>query len=243
MSKKTKTSRKMIRFNKSDRMLHWTIALPFIVCFITSMILVFYYNPDPERPFRDIFSWTHRISGASIVILPLIVIIFSKYGFKAFVININQAWAWTIKDYKWFFFLALSFMSKRINLPEEGRLNTSVMKYNYASAMILMSTYPFYILSGILIWLTKSAFLFWIIHLSMAVLAAPLLLGHVLMSSISPTSRVAISGQLSGFVDRQYMKQNSKGMHEEVVESVVFPPVTEEIILQKQYVKEERSRE
>jgi cytochrome b subunit of formate dehydrogenase len=84
------------------------------------------------------------------------------------------------------------------------------MKFNYASAMMLMSTYPIFIVTGVLIWITDSAFLFWLIHLALALMATLFLLSHILMSVLDPPARVALSKRISGFVDRRYQKHDHK---------------------------------
>jgi cytochrome b subunit of formate dehydrogenase len=208
MNKKNRSSPKMLRLLKADRWIHWSIALPCIVCYLTALILVIIYNPEPSRPFRDIFSWIHRISGVSLVVLPMLAMYYSKHDLRSYVHNINQAWAWTFKDLKCFCLLVLSSISRRALIPKSDRLGTSVVKFNYAAAMILMSSYPFFIITGIFIWITNGTLLFWLIHFVFALMATLLLLGHILMSILNPPTRVALSKKISGFVDRRYMKHD-----------------------------------
>jgi cytochrome b subunit of formate dehydrogenase len=52
---------KILRFHRSERLLHWAIAEPFLVCYTTAIVLVVYYNPDPHRPYHMLFAWAHRI--------------------------------------------------------------------------------------------------------------------------------------------------------------------------------------
>ncbi len=56
-------SREILRFLKSERRLHWSIAIPFIICWTTALVLVFVYNPNPLRPYRDLISWIHQNIG------------------------------------------------------------------------------------------------------------------------------------------------------------------------------------
>jgi cytochrome b subunit of formate dehydrogenase len=208
MNKNIKPSPKTLRYKRSNRNIHWIIAIPFMVCYTTALILVFIYNPDPSRPFRDIFSWIHRISGASLLLFFMITLFRSKHDFGVYSYNFNKAWNLSMKNFKWLFFLGLSTISKRITLPEQYKFNASVAKANYSTAMILTSISPLYIITGILIWITNSAILFWLIHLAMAVIATPLLLCHIIIVSLKPGTRVALTRRISGFVDRQYLKHN-----------------------------------
>ena len=50
--------------------MHWAVAIPFMVCYATALILVVVYNPDPTRPYRQVVSWVHRISGLCLLVLP-----------------------------------------------------------------------------------------------------------------------------------------------------------------------------
>ena len=64
-------SRTIRRFQKAEILLHWAIAAPFLLCYVTAIILLAIYNPAPEHPFRAVFSWIHCISGVCLTVLPL----------------------------------------------------------------------------------------------------------------------------------------------------------------------------
>ncbi|KPK01613.1 MAG: hypothetical protein AMK71_04895 [Nitrospira bacterium SG8_35_4] len=197
-------SHKILRFRKSERHVHWTIAIPFMVCFASALILVFFYNPNPLRPFREVFSWIHRISGISLIVMPFVAMFKSRHDYKIYFYNIRQAWVWTIEDLKWLAFKGLSMISKKIKLPDQGKFNAAE-KINF---MMLMSTYPLYILTGLVIWLTDGALLSWLIHFGMALIAMPLLLGHLYMATIHPDTRTGLSGMTTGFVDKHWAEHH-----------------------------------
>ncbi len=198
------SSSKILRFRKSERLVHWALAVPFLVCFGTALVLVFCYNPDPLRPYRVVFSWIHRISGICLIILPMLAIVKSRGDFRIYFYNIRQAWVWSYDDLKWLSLMGLAAVSKKIKLPEQGKFNAAE-KLNF---MKLMSTYPLYILTGLIIWLTDAAFLSWAIHFFMAVIATPLITGHLYMAMINPESRKGLHGMISGAVDRQWAKHH-----------------------------------
>jgi formate dehydrogenase subunit gamma len=202
--KKVTHSPKILRFRKSERMVHWAIAVPFLTCYATALILVFFYNPHPLRPYRDLFSWIHRISGICLFILPMLTILKSKHDYKVYFNNIRQAWIWTAEDIKWLVLMGLAAMSNRYTLPEQGKFNAAE-KLNF---MTLMSTYPLYILTGSFMLLTRGALLSWLIHFGMALIASPLLFGHLFMATVNPKTRVGLSGMISGFVDRHWAKHH-----------------------------------
>ena len=195
---------KVLRFRKTERAVHWAIAIPFLVCYATALVLVFVYNPDPQRPLRDVFSWTHRLSGVCLIVLPMLAVMRSRGDIRIHFYNIRQAWLWTFSDVKWLTLIGLAAMGVKVALPEQGKFNAGE-KLNF---MMLMGTYPLYILTGLVIWLTHVAFLSWIVHVLMAVLATPLILGHMYMAMVNPESRRGLEGMVSGFVDRQWAKHH-----------------------------------
>jgi len=217
-TEKTTTSppEKVLRFRKSERIVHWAIAIPFLVCWTTALLLVIFYNPHPLRPYRDLFSWIHRISGICLIVLPILAVAKAAKGdYKLHFYNIRQAWKWTWDDIKWLSLMGLAAVSSKIRLPEQGKFNAAE-KINF---MIVMSTYPLYIMTGLVVWLTDVTFLAWLVHFSMAVIATPILLGHIYMAAINPGSRKALEGMINGFVDRQWAKHHHRHWYREQFEN------------------------
>ncbi len=195
---------KILRFRKSERLMHWALAVPFLVCFFTAMILVFVYNPDPMRPYRNIFSMIHKISGICLIVLPLLALLRSRDDIRIYLYNIKQAWYWTLDDIKWLMLMGVAAINKKIKLPEQGKFNAAE-KLNF---MTLMATYPLYILTGLIIWLTTGAAIPWLAHILMAAFATPLIMGHMYMAIINPDTRKGLPGMISGIVDRQWAKHH-----------------------------------
>ncbi len=204
-------SSKVLRFHASERKLHWAIAAPFTICFLTAVILVLVYNPDPQRPYRQLFSWAHRISGCCLAVLPPLVLIRNFKDYRLHWYNIRQGWIWTVQDLKWLCLMLPASINKRLELPEQGKFNAAE-KLNF---MMVMGTYPLYILSGVLIWLPGAAFAAWVVHVSMAALATPLILGHIFMATVNPSTRVGLPGMISGWVDRQWAKHHYRAWYRE----------------------------
>jgi len=202
---------KILRFAKSERMLHWCIAGPFLLSFATALVLVAIYNPDPSRPFRSLFSEIHRASGVALIVLPMLAALKSRGDARLHFYNIKQAWLWMLDDFKWLALMLLAAISDKIKLPEQGKFNAAE-KLNF---MVLMVTYPLYVLTGLLMWLTHLAILSWILHFLMAMLAMPLIAGHLYMALINPASRHGLQGMITGFVDRQWGKHHYRRWYRE----------------------------
>jgi formate dehydrogenase gamma subunit len=191
--------------------LHWALAVPFMVCYTTALILVLVYNPSPLRPYRAVFSWAHRISGVCLLVLPLWTIARHWREFTIHWQNILEAWLWRLDDVKWLFLMGPSTLNKKISLPDSGKFNAAE-KLNF---MMLNCTYPFYIVTGFLIWLPGVAYMSWLVHLSMAAVATPLILGHVFMATVNPDTRVGLSGMISGFVNRRWARHHYRRWYDE----------------------------
>jgi formate dehydrogenase subunit gamma len=214
---------KILRFARSERLLHWCIAGPFLLSFATAAVLVAIYNPDPSRPFRSFFSELHRVSGIALIVLPMLAAYQARRDVRLHFYNIKQAWIWMFDDFKWLALMGLAAISDKVKLPEQGKFNAAE-KLNF---MVLMVTYPLYVLTGLLMWLTHLAILSWILHFLMAVLAMPLVGGHMYMALINPGSRKGLHGMISGFVDRQWAKHHYRRWYREHHEATEVQPAGE----------------
>jgi formate dehydrogenase subunit gamma len=203
-AKEEQNGSRILRFRKSERVLHWSIALPFMVCFASGFILMAFFNLHSEGVSRSIFAWLHRIAGACLILFPLMTALRSRRDYRIHLYNIKQAWTWVIDDVKWLALMGAAAVSRRIMLPEQGKFNAAE-KLNF---MMVMSTYPVFIVTGILLWLPGTQFLSWIIHVAAAFIVAPLMIGHIYMALINRDTRPGLSGMLSGYVDRHWARHH-----------------------------------
>lgn len=197
-------SAKILRFQRSERMLHWSLAAPFLVCVASAVILVGFYNLHPHRAYRAVFAWTHRISGACLIVLPLLTAIVHRRDYRLHLRNIREAWSWSVDDVKWLVLMGLAVISGKDDLPEQGKFNAAE-KLNFMTQTV---GYPILVATGLILWATKIAFLSWLIHIGMAALAAPLVLGHMYMAIINRSTRAGLGGMISGYVDREWARHH-----------------------------------
>ncbi len=229
--------KEILRFRASERQLHWAIAIPFMVCYSTALILVTVYNPDPSRPYRAIFSWIHRLSGVCLFLLPLVTFLRHRRDLSLHFRNVLTVWRWRLDDVKWLILMGPSTFNKRIELPDQEKFNAGE-KINF---LVLTATYPVYLLTGLMIWLPGVAYLSWLVHLSMAATATPLIMGHIFMATVNPDTRVGLGGMLSGFVDRHWAEHHYRhwynenfahlSRHEEPEPVAELPGLVSELIL------------
>lgn len=192
---------RILRFTRSERLLHWSFALPFLVCLATASLLVFYYNPHPTRPHRAIVSWVHRGSGVCFVTLPLLVLLLSVRSWRVHLENLMEGAVWRWSDFKWLALMPFAILSRRVRLPEEGKFNAGE-KLNFTWTVLSM---PLYAVTGFAIWFgTGVDVLPWLAHIGLAAVSVPLIAGHVFMAVINPGSRKGLSGMFSGWVERRW---------------------------------------
>jgi formate dehydrogenase gamma subunit len=167
-------------------------------------VLVVVYNPDPLRPYREVVSWAHRISGVCLIAFPALAVLRSVGDVRIHFNNVKQAWVWVFADVKWLLLMGFAAISSRVKLPEQGKFNAA-QKLNF---MMVMSTYPIYIVTGLTMWISGTALLAWLIHFGLAVLATPFIFGHMFMATIPASSRKGLQGMFSGLVDRHWAKHH-----------------------------------
>ena len=194
----------ILRFLTTERLLHWAIAIPFLGCFSSAVVLVIFYNLDPTRPYRHVFAWMHRGCGAGLIVCPSLVLLASVRRWRIHFYNIRQAWVWTFDDIKWLALMGLAALSKRITLPDQGKFNAAE-KLNFMMVMVFS---PLLIITGLMIWFPETthlgAFGPWLVHFGLATLAVPLMLGHMVMATLNPSTRIGLPGMITGFVSREW---------------------------------------
>jgi formate dehydrogenase subunit gamma len=176
-----------------------------MVCLLSGMAVKLFFNHlHPQFLVHTALYWVHRLSGACLLLLPTWVAWRHSHDLSLYLYNVKRAWTWTRDDLKWLALAGPAAMSRRISLPEQHKFNAGE-KLNF---MALTLTYPVLVASGLVILLPGMYFLTWIVHVSVAVLAAPLIFGHVFMAVVTPDTRIGLSGMFSGNVDREWAKHH-----------------------------------
>lgn len=193
------------RFRRSERSLHWAIAIPFLVCLVSGVAAKLFFNRlHSGLVTHALLLWVHRGSGILLLLLPSWVAWRHRRDLSLYLYNVKRAWSWTSDDLKWLALIGLASLSKKIALPEQHKFNAGE-KINF---MTLMLTYPVLLATGLVLLLPGTQFLSFIVHVGVAVLAAPLIVGHLYMAVVNPDTRVGLSGMFSGKVDREWAKHH-----------------------------------
>ncbi len=205
-------ARQILRFARGEMALHWSIAIPFLVCFATGVSMKLFYNLHSDSLFREVLSFIHRVAGGCLAVFPTLAILRNWRDYKVHVENVKVGFSWTIDDLKWLFLVGPSTVSKRIVLPEQRKFNAAE-RLNF---MMVLVTYPLFVGTGLFL-LTHGIdhFLPWILHISMSLVAPLLMFGHIYMAVVNPKTRVGLSGMLTGRVDREWAKHHYQRWYRE----------------------------
>lgn len=184
-----------------------------MVCYTTAAILVLVYNPHPDRPLHTLVSWIHRLSGGCLIVLPAGMLLKHWRDGWLHAHNIWRAWRWTVADLRWLLLTGPATMGAKVTLPHQGKFNAGE-KINFIA---VMSTYPVYVVTGVMIALPGIAYTSWLVHVyTAAFVATPLMLGHMFMALVNPDTRVGLSGMISGFVDRHWAHHHYRLWYDEM---------------------------
>jgi formate dehydrogenase subunit gamma len=205
-------ARQILRFARGEMALHWSIALPFMTCFVTGVTMKLGYNLHSDSLFREVLSFLHRVAGGCLVVFPALAVLRTWRDYKKHIYNIKIGFSWTIDDLKWLFLFGPSTVSKKIVLPEQRKFNAAE-RLNF---MMVMVTYPLFVATGLFLWTQGiDHFLPWILHISMSLVAPLLMFGHIYMAVVNPSTRVGLSGMFTGHVDREWAKHHYQRWYRE----------------------------
>jgi formate dehydrogenase gamma subunit len=151
------------------------------------------------------------------VVLPIFSLVKGRKELPIHLYNIRTGWSWARKDLKWLALMLPAAFSKKFVLPEQDKFNAAE-KINFISGMLGL---PVFIITGIMIWLHIGAWMAWIVHVFVALMMTPTMLGHIFMATINPDTKVGLSGMITGYVDRHWAKHHYTTWYKEHFEKEV----------------------
>ena len=195
---------RILRFLPGERFLHWALAGPFVLLYLSAaLMLAFYGEPNP-RHFREAFAIAHRVFGVMLIVLPPLALLGGIGDRRVHLENLREGWIWNVDDLRWLVLFPKNAMNPKIKLPEQGKFNAAE-KLNF---MMVSTFYPLYIITGIMVWMPGIAIFAYLSHYAMAVAGVPLVCGHIFMATINPETKVGLSGMFTGWVDRGWAKHH-----------------------------------
>lgn len=209
----------VLRFRRSERWVHWALAVPFVLLYATAIAMIALWAEPGPRPIRSAVGWTHRGVGLLLIALPLLALVRGRAEWRTHWRNLRDCWTWTRDDVRWLMLAARSAVDRRVVLPEAGKFNAGE-KLNFIMVGV---GYPLYAVTGLLLWAPGASFWPWVAHYAMAAIGIPLVLGHILMATVNPSTRPGLPGMIGGYVDGDWAKHHYPKWYREAT----APPVTE----------------
>jgi len=203
------------RFLPGERFLHWALAGPFVLLYLSAGLMILFYGEPHPRQFRDAFAIAHRVFGVLLIVLPPLAFLRGSADWRIHLANMREGWRWTAADIRWLLLFPKNAINPKVVLPEQGKFNAAE-KINF---MMVSAFYPLYIVTGIMVWLPGVAFVAYLSHYAMAIAGVPLVLGHIFMATIAPDTKVGLSGMITGWVDRNWAKHHYRRWYREHFES------------------------
>ncbi len=204
----------ILRFQRTERLLHWALAGPFVLLYVSALGLALSYGEAPPRTWHQVFATAHRVLGALLIVLPPLALL-AGGSVREHLDNMREGWRWTRDDFRWLVLFPRSTVDPRVTLPEQGKFNAAE-KLNF---MMVSATYPFYIVTGLLVWSPGVAVVEYVAHLAVALLGLPLVLGHIFMATVNPSTRVGLSGMVTGWVDRSWARHHYERWYRDTIET------------------------
>jgi len=189
---------KVTRFTITERLLHWSFALPQIVLMITGGCLLAASWHSGEGVAKTDLIRIHKIAAVCFLVVPLLV--FIRGDAKTLLKNIGHAFSWDRTDLQWFSRSFKKIFVPSTTLPEVGKFNAG-QKLNM---LIVMALGILFTISGLVMWRFNGVLLAWIIHSAAFVAVLFIVVGHVYMAILHPPTRPSFWAIINGDVDREW---------------------------------------
>lgn len=195
------------RFSRFHRVLHWLVAVPYMVLMISGGMILLRHLGWISAPASFSLEKLHRWTGiafTAIVIQSLFAAVVGGY-WRLLAKDFASWLALRPRDFLWLMMVPLNTLfPRRFHLPHAGRFNGG-QKIHGAFILIAVTGFIATGLTMILIpgWLT-----IWRIHVVIFCGAIAFLSLHLFLGTINPSTRKALSGMFTGNVPHQYVREH-----------------------------------
>ena len=134
-SRPAKVEAEIDRFGLTERLVHWAVALPFLLTMVTGLGL---YFPELAKLAgnRELVRDLHRFTGLATILLPALVLVFGDR--RRVSQDLKEVDLWSADDRRWFRSWLWRKVGGRDRLPPQGRFNAG-QKFNAVLPLLLPS--------------------------------------------------------------------------------------------------------
>jgi formate dehydrogenase subunit gamma len=188
--------RRVVRFTGSERAIHWIVAIAFLSLLGSGLLM-------GQRGSVHNLMYTWHLTSAGILALGVAVVIL-RGNRRALARTARQLGTIDPLDRAWLRSVPGAVLRHRAH-PPAGRFNAG-QKVNFILISLLLAAL---VISGIGLLIAGSPPnpIFKAAHVAAAYLSIVLILGHLYMALINPSTRPALSGMITGKLDQAWLEK------------------------------------
>lgn len=227
---------KIIRFTKTERLLHWSFAVPVILLVVTgvAMIAVSAFGLSPAVNKEAVVS-IHVALGFVLIIMPALV--FLAGDRNRVMENLKDIMSVNAPDRMWLKAAFLKLFKKKTYLPDCGKFNAG-QKLN---TLLTMTLIVLLAATGFSMLIMKGALISNIVHASLSLIFLCSFTGHLYLAFIHPPTRHALRAITSGRINAAWLREHHgrmyRGMDTYIYGDILFEEVADRDDLKTIYNK------
>jgi formate dehydrogenase subunit gamma len=198
-------TRTIQRFERSEIILHWVNAVPFLILFLTgalNLLSRFEIYLSYSSPFIGAIRIIHKI--AALLWVGGIGYSFFFVGRELNIANTRDQFTIGRSDITWMIKAIRSMFNRHIEVPPVGKFNIG-QKIN---ALLVILYAAAFAASGALMWVYNTMLFPWYFHASVFFMTIFSLGGHLYLSFVHPSTRPGLIGIFNGMVPRSYIEHH-----------------------------------
>lgn len=208
------------RFEAPTRVVHWTLALPFVLLMLTGLT-----NFAPELKAAQVagvrvFAWLHVVVGFAWV-AALVLVAVPQLLRRSARQDLEALTTLRVDDYLWFQHAVLTAAGERSVPPRVGKFNAGQKLNGLASIAVTLAL----VVTGVILgvnYTSKAVFSadfvtqVFPLHTIASLAFIPLLLGHLYLALLHPSTRTSLRGMTSGDVPRAWAERHHPAWVEQI---------------------------
>jgi len=208
-----KVKKNVKRYTTADRILHWAVALGFVLALVSGYLIFFQGTSTLlDNAAGMVLRVAHRVGAILFVVAPILYFIFNKKRF-----GFLQAFKYDKSDLGW-----LKAAPKHYflggDLPPQGKYNTGQKVY-YLFAVVVGFLLAF---TGFAMWFNlfdgRLGMLMIVLHDLGALALGLFFVIHVYLAAIHPRENISLNAMVTGYMDREYAEHGHELWFKEMVE-------------------------
>lgn len=190
------------RFTATERLYHWAQAVPYLALMATGAAILIGKIAGGGAEGREDMRTIHLIAALGQLILPFLVVLGGRTSILF--ANLREAVTWRRVDFLWLAASMKRVFVRRTPLPDAGKFNPG-QKINFIAVMV---TLPLFALSGIVMYVDGSILIAWYAHVILFLISVPMILGHIFLAVVNPSTSPAMRGMIVGTVREEWAEHH-----------------------------------